>query len=145
MPLKKDCLNQAMHGRTGCCVLIVLCLFAQHDFLRVILDVIDCMELMDKQSLLLCSTCNQPGRLCQACAKFLFLQVLHLAQGCISNKDMLQALDSCNDASTTGEMLPALRQITFKLTSGNAGILMFFIKTALGLEEIVAMLDCPCA
>ena len=49
------------------------------------------------------------------------LQVLHLAQGCISNKDMLQALDSCNKATTTGEMLPALRQITFKLTSGNAG------------------------
>ena len=41
--------------------------FVQRDHLRVFHYVIDCLDLMDKESLLLCGTCDQPCWLAKAC------------------------------------------------------------------------------
>lgn len=47
------------------------------------------------------------------------LQVVHLAEGCISDSGMLEALQACRRAAKVGELLQALRSVTFKLNSGD--------------------------
>ena len=47
--------------------------FAQQDHLRVYNYVINCLNLMDKKSLLLCGTCDQPCWLAKACKTLLLL------------------------------------------------------------------------
>lgn len=46
------------------------------------------------------------------------LQVVHLAEGFISDSGMLEALQACCQAAKVGELLQALRRVTFKLNSG---------------------------
>ncbi len=46
------------------------------------------------------------------------LQVVHLAEGFISDSGMLEALQACRQAAKVGELLQALRRVTFKLNSG---------------------------
>ncbi|KAL0040884.1 hypothetical protein WJX79_008605 [Trebouxia sp. C0005] len=45
-------------------------------------------------------------------------RVVHLAEGCISDSGMLEALQACRRAAKVGELLQALRSVTFKLNSG---------------------------
>ena len=46
-------------------------------------------------------------------------QVVHLAEGFISDSGMLEALQACRQAAKVGELLQALRRLTFKLNSGD--------------------------
>ncbi|DBB04235.1 TPA: hypothetical protein ACH3X1_013259 [Trebouxia sp. C0004] len=45
-------------------------------------------------------------------------RVLHLAEDFISDSGMLEALQACRQAAKVGELLQALRRVTFKLNSG---------------------------
>lgn len=44
--------------------------------------------------------------------------MVHLAEGCLSDSGMLEALQACRKASRVGDLLQALRRITFRLDSG---------------------------
>ncbi len=41
-----------------------------------------------------------------------------MAEGCIQDASMLQALQACRQAAKVGEMLPALLQVSYRLSSG---------------------------
>ncbi len=41
-----------------------------------------------------------------------------MAEGCIQDASMLQALQACRQASKVGEMLPALLRVSYRLSSG---------------------------
>ncbi len=45
-------------------------------------------------------------------------QVVHLAQGCISDAGMTEALQACRQATKIRDMLPALQQVNYRLSSG---------------------------
>ncbi|KAL0051259.1 hypothetical protein WJX82_004398 [Trebouxia sp. C0006] len=45
-------------------------------------------------------------------------RVVHMAEGCIQDASMLQALQACRQAAKVGEMLPALLQVSYRLSSG---------------------------
>ena len=46
------------------------------------------------------------------------MQVLHLAEGCLSDAGMLEALQACRQAAKLGDLLPGLLRVSYKLTSG---------------------------
>ncbi len=41
-----------------------------------------------------------------------------MAEGCIQDASMLQALQACRQAAKVGEMLPALLRVSYRLSSG---------------------------
>ena len=57
---------------------------------------------------------NDPDHVC--CANH--VQVMHLAEGCIRDKGVLEALNSCRGAAKIGQLLPALLRLSYRLTSG---------------------------
>ena len=48
-------------------------------------------------------------------------QVMHMAEDCMSEKGVLEALTSCREAAKLGELLPALLKLSYKLSSSSAG------------------------
>lgn len=49
-----------------------------------------------------------------------YVQVLHLAEDCISKEGVQEALKRCRQAGKVGDLLTALRALTYRLDSGRA-------------------------
>lgn len=51
------------------------------------------------------------------------MQVLYLAEACITNEGMLEAIKGCCQAGKIRELLPALKTFSYRFNSGKAALL----------------------